>query len=571
MACSLIMRRAFFVILVLLIGVIPLQTSAQVSVPAVELICINQIDEMSVGPNSPMAEIDASPTNNNTTIFEPISCTVSNPNSYSERIQIQIDSNGLSVDESAGTISLGPNANESFNISLSGELGMAPDIRIINITATVVEANGAPPPSVAKSHAEGEIWISNDEWIEPEVMRPCYSNFTEEMIHQANNWRFVLMGLQYTNNSGIMINSTVKIQLNHTAAPLHSENFALLALAGCYDDSIFHRVIDNFIIQSGDVEYGNGQGGYTAKWYGYCNGYNQDSEGEVYTSEDCNFEQWSIPGEHQNGLKHRPGVVAAANAGLNTDGSQFYILPSDSNPTHLDWSEGKDCLTSSCHTIFGMVVEGQEHIDAISEIPTSGSDKPTNDATIIHVTLWNGTDTDDDGIPDDLDDFPNNPEENLDSDDDGVGDNSDAFPDDANETTDSDGDGVGDNSDVFPNDANETHDDDGDGVGNNSDEFPQDPTEQYDDDQDGVGNNADDFPNNALMSNWATVYATVGILLVLLIAAGVTISRMKKQEELPNVAADSDLQKLQNEIDELEKKKAELIGLQDPTAELFED
>ena len=70
---------------------------------------------------------------------------------------------------------------------------------------------------------------------------------------------------------------------------------------------------------------------------------------------------------------------------------------------------------------------------------------------------------------------------------DGVGDNQDAFPNDPNESKDSDGDGVGDNGDAFPNDPTETKDSDADGVGDNADAFPNDPTERSDSDGDGVG------------------------------------------------------------------------------------
>ena len=105
-------------------------------------------------------------------------------------------------------------------------------------------------------------------------------------------------------------------------------------------------------------------------------------------------------------------------------------------------------------------------------------------------------DTDGDGVSDDQDAFPNDPNETTDSDADGVGDNGDAFPNDPNETADSDGDGVGDNSDAFPNDPNETVDSDGDGVGDNGDAFPNDPNETTDSDGDGVGDNGDAFPND---------------------------------------------------------------------------
>ncbi|MGB4247588.1 MAG: hypothetical protein WBJ75_07705 [Pseudohongiellaceae bacterium] len=79
-------------------------------------------------------------------------------------------------------------------------------------------------------------------------------------------------------------------------------------------------------------------------------------------------------------------------------------------------------------------------------------------------------DSDDDGIPDAEDAFPNDATESSDTDGDGVGDNGDAFPSDATETADADGDGVGDNGDAFPNDATESADADGDGVGNNADQ-----------------------------------------------------------------------------------------------------
>ena len=136
---------------------------------------------------------------------------------------------------------------------------------------------------------------------------------------------------------------------------------------------------------------------------------------------------------------------------------------------------------------------------------------------------------------------------------------------------DSDGDGVDDDNDAFPDDPEETHDDDGDGVGNNTDVFPQDPDEQFDDDDDGVGNNEDDFPDNPYASNWATIYAAVGTLLALLIGAGVMISRMKKQDELPTVASSSELQQLDKQIEELQQKKNEMIAQEDVTEQMFND
>lgn len=112
-----------------------------------------------------------------------------------------------------------------------------------------------------------------------------------------------------------------------------------------------------------------------------------------------------------------------------------------------------------------------------------------------------GRDSDGDGVLDEEDAFPEDPDEWADSDGDGVGDNSDEFPNDPTETTDTDGDGYGNNSDEFPNNPYEHVDSDNDGVGDNSDEFPYDSTQWSDRDGDGygdnpLGNNPDAFPDD---------------------------------------------------------------------------
>ena len=100
-------------------------------------------------------------------------------------------------------------------------------------------------------------------------------------------------------------------------------------------------------------------------------------------------------------------------------------------------------------------------------------------------------DSDDDGVVDEQDAFPNDSSETADTDKDGVGDNADAFPNDATETLDTDGDGVGDNKDAFPENPAESSDTDGDKVGDKADAFPTNSAETVDTDGDGVGNNAD--------------------------------------------------------------------------------
>lgn len=119
----------------------------------------------------------------------------------------------------------------------------------------------------------------------------------------------------------------IRLELFDDKAPKTVANFAKLAGDGFYDGLSFHRVIDNFMIQGGCPE-GTGTGG------------------PGYTFED----------EFHADLRHEsPGVLSMANAGPNTNGSQFFI-------THVatPWLDGK-------HSIFGRVIEGQEVVDAIRQ------------------------------------------------------------------------------------------------------------------------------------------------------------------------------------------------------------
>ena len=186
------------------------------------------------------------------------------------------------------------------------------------------------------------------------------------------------LNVTWTDASGEFHNEVITIELNPDLAPMHVESFVLNAEEGNYDGTNFHRVIDNFMIQGGDFTNGDGTGGHAAKWYGYCNGVVEAS------STACVKTSWTIPDEASNGLKHTAGALSMAKtANANTGGSQFFVVPSDSNPSHLD---GK-------HTVFGYVTDGMEHIDSISEAPTHGEngnqippDKPLNDVTLVSVT-----------------------------------------------------------------------------------------------------------------------------------------------------------------------------------------
>lgn len=120
---------------------------------------------------------------------------------------------------------------------------------------------------------------------------------------------------------------TIEAELYSEYAPRTVNNFAFLADEGFYDETPFHRVIEGFMVQGGDPT-GTGRGGP---------GYQFDDE---------------LDG---NPLTHETGVLSMANAGPNTNGSQFFITRAPQS--HLD---GK-------HTVFGNVVEGQDVVDAIEE------------------------------------------------------------------------------------------------------------------------------------------------------------------------------------------------------------
>ncbi len=154
---------------------------------------------------------------------------------------------------------------------------------------------------------------------------------------------------------------TVRLMPDH--APMTVENFVGLARGTkpwtdprngspasgpYYDGTIFHRVIDNFMIQGGDpTGTGTGGPGYT-------------------------FEDETPP----DGPRFdRPGLVAMANAGPNTNGGQFFVTVA---PT--EWLSGK-------HTIFGEVTDGYEVVEAISKAPTRGQDRPAADVVLERIVV----------------------------------------------------------------------------------------------------------------------------------------------------------------------------------------
>jgi peptidyl-prolyl cis-trans isomerase B (cyclophilin B) len=139
---------------------------------------------------------------------------------------------------------------------------------------------------------------------------------------------------------------TIALELFDDDAPKTVANFRKLAGESFYDGVIFHRVIPDFMIQGGDPE-GTGTGG------------------PGYTFED-----------EINDHKVVRGAIAMANAGPNTNGSQFFIVTIDSAP----WLDGK-------HTVFGQVTGGMDAVDSIEAVPTGDQDRPAEPPVIESIEL----------------------------------------------------------------------------------------------------------------------------------------------------------------------------------------
>jgi peptidyl-prolyl cis-trans isomerase B (cyclophilin B) len=139
---------------------------------------------------------------------------------------------------------------------------------------------------------------------------------------------------------------SIEIELFDDDAPKTVENFKKLANDGFYNGVIFHRVIPDFMIQGGDPT-GTGTGGP---------GYQFEDE--------------------FNDHKVERGALAMANAGPNTNGSQFFIVTAEATP----WLDGK-------HTVFGKVTSGMDVVDTIEQTETDARDKPLEEMRIESISL----------------------------------------------------------------------------------------------------------------------------------------------------------------------------------------
>ncbi|MGL0749828.1 peptidylprolyl isomerase [Secundilactobacillus paracollinoides] len=168
----------------------------------------------------------------------------------------------------------------------------------------------------------------------------------------------------------------IKIQLFPEQAPKAVENFVTLAKDNYYDDGVFHRVINDFMIQGGDPT-GTGMGG--------------DSK-------------WGTPFEDEfsKDVYNLRGALSMANAGPNTNSSQFFIVQNQHLSEQLSeqmteahfpdeivtaYQKGGTPWLDFRHTVFGQVTDGMDVVDAIATVKTDGSDKPLEDVKLSSVEV----------------------------------------------------------------------------------------------------------------------------------------------------------------------------------------
>ncbi len=146
----------------------------------------------------------------------------------------------------------------------------------------------------------------------------------------------------------------IKMLLYTEEIPKLTTNFIELAKDNMYDDTIFHRVVEDFIIQGGDFENGDGTGGYT------------------YLGEGT-----TLPDEFAEELSHIKGAVGMANRGPDTNGSQFYIVQAEDGTAFLD----------GMYSIFGYVYEGMDVVDEIAALQDGTFEKPSEEVALESVEI----------------------------------------------------------------------------------------------------------------------------------------------------------------------------------------
>ena len=193
----------------------------------------------------------------------------------------------------------------------------------------------------------------------------CGGEAVEEEIVQTTEVTEMTYDKTYTSTPAMSIDVNAKytaeletslgnivIELFTETSPITVNNFVNLSNDGYYNDVIFHRVIKGFMIQGGDPS-GTGHGDM-GKYPGY------DFEDEL-----------------DNPMNYEKGIVAMANRGPNTNGSQFFIM-------HEDYPLPYQ------YTIFGKVLSGLDVVDAIGNVQTGENDKPNEDVVILNIKITSG-------------------------------------------------------------------------------------------------------------------------------------------------------------------------------------
>jgi len=160
---------------------------------------------------------------------------------------------------------------------------------------------------------------------------------------------FTMTGNTINQNTKVKLETNygdIVIELYSKQMPITAGNFEKLVKQGFYDNTIFHRIIEGFMIQGGDPQ-GTGMGGPGYK----------------------------IADEFKGEQKNNRGTIAMANAGPNTGGSQFFINLVNNN------------FLDNRHPVFGKVIEGMDVVDAIAKAEKNANDKPLEDVKIVRATI----------------------------------------------------------------------------------------------------------------------------------------------------------------------------------------
>eukprot|EP01050_Picozoa_sp_SAG11_P011046 SAG11_NODE_1144_length_5695_cov_2.181558_4_plen_575_part_00 len=182
---------------------------------------------------------------------------------------------------------------------------------------------------------------------------------------------------------------TFVLELYPQRAEKTVKNFKETVAGGHYNGVLFHRVIEDFIIQGGDFsctaedDSNCGAGGHAVVWSGFCKGA-AGEPGVPSTAESCAYENWTLPDELEGGVKHWPYVASMTTVAnqANTAGSQFFILARESEFNGLPGASDLD----GGFNAFGQVIEGFEILDALNAVAVSGS-TPLQNAVILNATM----------------------------------------------------------------------------------------------------------------------------------------------------------------------------------------